>query len=109
MLKLVLLQGYTFGAGDYGRQHAFKIYDESDAPFDATAYGLPVVRVFDTAGSVVTVTGSWTTQGQGAGTFSFTQASHPAVPGPYYIAVQLEKPGSIVTTERRRLAVVLAG
>ena len=69
MLKLVLLQGYTFGSGDYGRQHAFKIYDETDAPFDATAYGLPAVRVFDTAGSVETGTGRWTAQGQETGMF----------------------------------------
>jgi hypothetical protein len=52
------------------------------------------------------VTGSWTTQGQGAGAFSFTQTNHLAVPGPHYLEVQLEKPGVLISTERRKITVM---
>lgn len=108
MLKLVLPQGYSFQAGDYGRQYTFKIYTEDDAPFDATGYGLPAVKVFDRDGSgIVTVAGSWTAQNQGAGAFSFAQpaGSVLSATGPCYLEVQMEKSGALVSTERRRITV----
>lgn len=107
MLKLVLTQGYTFATNDYGRTYAFKIYNEDDTPFDATTYDLPTINVFALAGNAVIqpLAGSWTAQNQGTGTFSFAQSNCLTVSGPYYIEVQLEKPGVVTSTERRKITV----
>jgi hypothetical protein len=106
MLKLVLTQGYTFAANDYGRPHAFKIYNEDDTPLDASAYNAPSVNVFDRDGSIVLSTaGSWTAQNQGTGTFSFTESNRLTAPGPHYLEVQLDRIGALVSTEKRRITV----
>lgn len=106
MLKLVLTQGYTFAADDYGRSHGFRIYNEDDTPFDASTYNAPSVNVFDQNGHItLSITGSWTAQNQGIGAFSFTESSRLAVQGPHYLEVQLDKIGVLVSTERRRITV----
>ncbi|MEM2141323.1 MAG: hypothetical protein QXJ74_07750 [Nitrososphaera sp.] len=108
MLKLVLTQGYVFNTGDYGRAHQFKIFDEGEAAFDATSYSLPIVKVSDPDGNTVIspLTGAWTAQNQGAGTFAFTRENHLGSAGPHYIEVQLEKSGTVTSTERRRITVL---
>ncbi|AIC16938.1 hypothetical protein [Nitrososphaera viennensis] len=107
MLKLVLTQGYTFAANDYGRPYAFRIYNEDDTPFDATTYGLPTIKVFGISGNaaIQPLAGSWTAQNQGAGAFSFAQSNCLTASGPHYIEVQLEKPGVATSTGRRRITV----
>jgi hypothetical protein len=106
MLKLVMTQGYTFAANDYGRVHAFKIYNEDDTPFDVSTYNAPSINVFDQNGSIIlSITGSWTVQNQGTGTFAFTESNRLTAPGPHYLEVQLDKISTIVSTERRRITV----
>lgn len=107
MLKLVLPNGYGFNTGDFGRSYAFEIYDENDAAFDASAYGAPVINVFDYWGRlpVQPVTGSWTVQSSGIGTFAFSPTNQLTMAGPHYIEVQLEKPGTVISTERKKIAV----
>lgn len=107
MLKLVLTQGYTFAANDYGRPHPFKIYNEDDTPFDAGTYNAPSLNVFDQNGSIIlSLTGSWTAQNQGTGSLSFTESNRLTAAGPHYLEVQLDKIGALVSTERRRITVV---
>jgi hypothetical protein len=107
MLKLILPNGYAFNTNDHGRSHAFRIFDEGDAAFDASAYSAPIVKVFDYWGKAATepVTGSWALQSSGMGTFAFSPSNHLTTAGPHYIKVQLEKPGTIVSTERKKIAV----
>lgn len=107
MLKLVLPNGYGFNTNDYGRSYTFKIFDENDAAFDASTYNAPMIKVFDYWGksSVEPVTGSWTTQSSGIGSFAFSQINHLARAGPHYIAVHLEKADTIISTERKKIAV----
>lgn len=107
MLKLILLQGYGFNTKDRGRQHAFKIYDENDAAFDASTYSAPVIKIFDYDGkpAVGPVTGSWTSQASGIGAFAFSPDNHLTMAGPHYVEVQLEKPGTMISTERKKIAV----
>lgn len=107
MLKLILMQGYGFFTNDHGRSHTFKVYDESDVAFDATTYNAPIVKVFDYFGkaAIEPVTGSWTTQASGIGTFAFSPTNHLTRAGPHYIEVQLEKPGTVISTERKKVAV----
>jgi len=48
------------------------------------------------------VTGSWTTQESGIGTFGFSPTNHLTRAGPRCIEVQLEKSGTVISTERKR-------
>lgn len=108
MLKLILPQGYAFNTKDHGRSYEFRIYDESDAAFDASAYGAPVIKIFDYGGRslVEPVTGSWNAQSSGIGSFGFSPTNHLTTAGPHYIEVQLEKPGAVISTERKKIAVL---
>lgn len=107
MLKLVLPNGYGFNTNDFGRTYAFGVFDENDVAFDASTYSAPVIKIFDYWGksSIEPVTGSWTTQASGVGAFAFSPTNHLTAAGPHYIEVQLEKPGAIVSTERKKIAV----
>lgn len=107
MLKLILAQGYGFRTGDYGRTYTFNIYDENNVAFDGSTYNLPIIKVFDHASNSVVepVTGSWTTQASGIGTFAFSPINHLTRAGPHYLEVQLEKPGTLISTERKKIAV----
>ena len=107
MLRLILTQGYAFNTNDHNRVYSFKVYNEDDSPFDASGYDAPIVEVFNDLGSseLLPITGSWTTQGLGVGTFSFTSTNNLSRIGSYYIMVQLVKPGTVIGTERRRITV----
>ncbi len=105
VLKLVLAEGSRFATKDYGRSQAFRIFNEDDTAFNATTYNSPVVNVFDELGILViqSISGSWTNQASGIGTFSFSSANHITVSGLYYLEVQLEKAGNVLSTERRKI------
>lgn len=105
---MILPQGYNFPANDYNRLHVLKIYNEDDTPFDASGFNSPLIKIFDDSGTVPisSVTGSWTGQTSGNGTFSFSSINRLAKSGPYFIEAQLEKEGTIISTERRRIAVL---
>jgi hypothetical protein len=107
MLKLILPHGYGFNTNDRGRLHAFRLYDENEVAFDASAYSSPVIKIFDYAGraAIEPVTGSWTAQSSGSGTFAFSEDNHLTMAGPHYIEVELEKPDTIISTERKKIAV----
>lgn len=111
MLKLVLPDGYQFNAYDYGVATTFKIYNRDETVFDATNY-TPQVQFLDPYGTrVLTVTGAWTTQNQGIGTFAFTATNLLTVATGaghkiYGIQVQLEKAGVVLTTESKQIVVI---
>lgn len=108
MLKMILPQGYNFPANDYNRLHVLKIYNEDDTPFDASGFTSPMIKIFDDAGTmlIASVTGSWTSQASGNGTFSFSPTSRLTKPGSYFLETQLEKTDAIISTERRRIVVL---
>ena len=105
---MVLPQGYNFPANDYNRLHVLKIYNEDDTPFDASGFSSHLIKIFDDSGTMIiaSVTGSWTSQTSGIGKFSFSPTGRPTKPGPYFVEAQLEKAGTAISTERRRIAVL---
>ena len=107
MLKLILTQGYAFNTNDHNRVYSFKVYNEDDSPFDASGYDAPIIEVFNDVGCLVLlpITGIWTTQASGVGSFTFASTNYLRLIGSHYIMVQLVKPGTIVGTERRRITV----
>jgi hypothetical protein len=107
MLKLILAHGYSFNTGDHDIAHPFVIFNEDDSRFEATGYGAPMIKIIDHSGSllVCSVTGSWTNQSLGIGSFEFTNANRLVSPGPHYVMAQLTKSGMEVGTERRSIFV----
>jgi hypothetical protein len=67
-----------------------------------------MIKVFDDSGTmlIASVTGSWTSQTAGNGTFSFSSTSRLTKPGAYFVEAQLEKADTVISTERRRIAVL---
>lgn len=114
-LKLVVPGEKVFHTYDYGTTHTFKIYTEDvgsgEAAFNATGYTSYVKFFNEAAGELITeISPSWTTQASGIGTFAFTSTnnlntttadSHDTI----YMEVQLEKAGTIISTERIRITV----
>lgn len=111
MLKLVLPKGYSFNANDFGTAIQFKIFNEDETAFDASTYN-PLIHMIDENGNLVLneITGSWSTQNQGIGTFAFTQTNRPgsvtAKHRDYSIQVQLSKSGEIQTTESKAIYIL---
>lgn len=111
MLKLILPQGSLFTAFDYGRTFTFKLYLEDSTTFDATGY-TPYIRFFDEDAEdiVQEIQGIWTSQNQGVGTFAFSSSKRlTAFSGnsgtAYYMKVLLEKSGTVISTERRKITI----
>ena len=117
-LKLLIPGEKIFKSYDYGTTTTFKIYSEDagsgETAFDASTY-TGYVKIFaadsPTAELVTEISPSWTTQSSGIGTFAFTSTNnlnfstsgeHDSV----YVEVQLEKSGTIISTERVRITVL---
>lgn len=105
MLKLVLDQ-IEFAANDYGRNVTFRIYDETDSVYDATGYTAIIKTLNNDGGQIVDdITGTWTTQNQGVGNFSYTSTKRISDDGFAKIEVSLEKSGEITSTRPERVIV----
>jgi len=111
VLRLILPKGNVFPADDYGRAHQFKIYNEDETVFDATGYtGYAMVSSSD--GSLILEKQvTWTTQTSGIGTFAFTSSNRLATTTAsgytsYYLEIQLELAGTILSTERIQIYVM---
>ena len=115
-LRLLVPGNKIFKTYDYGTSHTFKIYSEDagsgETAFDASTYTGYVKFFNESTGELVTeISPSWTTQSSGIGTFAFTSTNNLNVTtaGSYdtiYMEVQLEKSGTIISTERVRITVV---
>lgn len=112
MLHLILPNGYSFPSNDYGRTHSFKIFNEDETAFNATSYNAPIIHIIDQyADLLLELTGAWTTQASGIGSFAFTNTSKLSeASGRGFknleIQVQLEKSGEVTTTEGRSIFVI---
>ncbi len=98
--KMVLSDGmYLFHTYDYGRTIPFKLYDYTDAAFNASTY-TGYIKIFSSSngGELLTeISPSWTTQASGIGSFAFTTSNYLATKGTYRLECQLEKSGTIRT------------
>ena len=115
-LKLVVPGEKIFRTYDYGTAHTFKIYTEDagsgETAFNASAYTGYVKFFNEETGELVSeLSPSWTSQSTGVGTFQFSSTNNlnTTTAGGYdtvYMEVQLEKSGTIISTERVRITVV---
>lgn len=117
-LRLIIPGSKIFKTFDYGTSHTFKIYNEDagsgETAFDASSY-TGYVKIFasdsPTAELVTEISPSWTTQSSGIGTFAFTSTNNlnfttSGMHDSVYVEVQLEKAGTILSTERCKITVV---
>jgi hypothetical protein len=114
-LKLVVPGEKIFHTYDYGTAHTFKVYTEDagsgESAFNATGYTGYVKFFNDEAGELVTeLSPSWTTQSSGIGTFQFSSTNNlnmstADIKDTIYMEVQLEKSGTIISTNRVRITV----
>ncbi len=118
MLQLTFDQ-YEFARYDFGRNIAFKLYDEDGVAFDASGYtGVvksfkrhgdrafffrDVAKALTVVGQVAQIIGdidvAWTTQNIGEGTWAWTSSERPSIPGVLWIEIQLKKSGEQTSTE----------
>lgn len=105
----------VFGMFEFGRTYTFRIYNEDNSVYDASASGpdgalTPIIKVLKRPGDqalffrdvakaievirnvaqiVADITGSWSTQNQGIGTFAFTETKRIGVGGRAWIQIVL--------------------
>lgn len=115
-LLLILPDGEMFRTYDYGTAIPFAIFTNDkgsgEQPFNATGYTGYVKFFNEETGELVSeLSPSWTSQSTGVGTFQFSSTNNlnTTTAGGYdtvYMEVQLEKSGTIISTERVRITVV---
>ena len=115
-LKLIVPGEKIFRTYDYGTATTFKIYTEDagsgESAFNATSYTAYVKFFNEETGELVSeISPSWTSQSTGVGTFQFSSTNNlvTTTAGGYdtvYMEVQLEKSGTIISTDRVRITVV---
>lgn len=105
MALRLLLNTYDVPQYDYGRNFTFKIYDETQTAFDATAFTSAVFKTFDSDGNQVIpdINVTWTTQNLGQGTVAYSLSNRPNKATFYYVCVQMWNTTTQVSTSKLRI------
>lgn len=92
--KLVLTDcPYLFHVGDYGRTYAYKLYDRTDAAFDASTY-TGYIKIYTSENEEAITEIASNANASGVGSFAFTSSNRPDA-GRYILRWVGEKSGVI--------------